>query len=371
MAALLLFGTLLDPDLRAIVAGTPQYARPVCVPGRAVKRAADGDYPVLVEGDVAEGLLIEDPDPAALARFDFYEEGFGYVRRRWSVDLDGLREVDVYRPRGGGPEASGEPWSLAEWQRDWGPMTRRAAGEAMAWFGGVNGATLRAMMPTIRVRACSHLRAGAAHAPVGLRSGQRRDDVRVDAARRPYASFFAVEEFDLRHPTFDGGESGRLTRAAFMMGDAVTVLPYDPARDRVLLVEQFRVGPYARGDAHPWSLEPVAGRIDPGEGPEEAALRETEEEAGLTLRRLLPVASYYPSPGAITEYLYSYVGLCDLPDGSDGIGGKADEGEDIRSHVLSFDTLMGLVETGEVDNGPLLSTALWLAMRRGTPGAFA
>ena len=144
----------------------------------------------------------------------------------------------------------------------------------------------------------------------------------------------------------------------------MTVLPYDPVRDRVLLVEQFRAGPYARGDANPWQLEAIAGRIDPGEGPEEAARREAVEEAGLQLGALLPVAAYYPTPGAKTEYLYSYVALCDLPDGSAGVFGVASEAEDIRGHLLAFDALMALVASGEASNAPLILTALWLQRER-------
>jgi nudix-type nucleoside diphosphatase (YffH/AdpP family) len=148
------------------------------------------------------------------------------------------------------------------------------------------------------------------------------------------------------------------------MGDAVTVLPWDPVRDRVLVVEQFRAGCWMRGDANPWSIEPVAGRIDGGETPEEAARRETREEAGLALHELLPVGTYYPSPAAVTEYLYSYVALADLPDGAAGVGGAEEEAEDIRGHVIAFETLMELIDSGEVANGPLILTALWLSRHR-------
>ncbi len=156
-----------------------------------------------------------------------------------------------------------------------------------------------------------------------------------------------------------------VNRAAFVSGDAVTVLPYDPLRDRVLLVEQFRTGPFARGDHTPWQLEAIAGRIDPGETPEDCARREAVEEAGLTLGALLPVAGYYPSPGAKSEFIYSYVALCDLPDGSAGVFGVAEEAEDIRGHLISFDRLMELVASGEASNAPVLLSALWLQRERG------
>jgi nudix-type nucleoside diphosphatase (YffH/AdpP family) len=144
----------------------------------------------------------------------------------------------------------------------------------------------------------------------------------------------------------------------------VTVLPYDPICDRVLLIEQFRAGPMARGDAGAWQLEAIAGRIDAGETPEQAGRREAVEEAGLTLGALLPVAQYYPSPGIMTEYLYSYVGLVDLPDGIAGVFGQEDEAEDIRGHLISFERMMELVASGEIANSPLILTALWLQRER-------
>ncbi len=197
-----------------------------------------------------------------------------------------------------------------------------------------------------------------------VRRATRPGDVEVVRRRQPYARFFAVEEYDLSFRRFDGSMGEDVNRAVFISGDAVTVLPYDPVRDRVLLIEQFRVGPYARGDDQPWLLEAIAGRIDPGETPEQTARREAVEEAGLDLGELLAVGSYYPSPGAKAEYLYSYVALADLPDSAAGTFGLAEEAEDIRGHLIAFDRLMELVATGEIDNAPLLVSVLWLQRER-------
>jgi len=120
----------------------------------------------------------------------------------------------------------------------------------------------------------------------------------------------------------------------------------------------------ARGDANPWSLEPIAGRIDPAESPEAAARRETREEAGLELAALLAIGAHYPSPGAVTEFLFSYIGLAELTAAEEGVRGLSSEAEDIRAHVIPFDRLMALVDSGEVQNGPLLLSAHWLARHR-------
>jgi ADP-ribose pyrophosphatase len=200
--------------------------------------------------------------------------------------------------------------------------------------------------------------------PTTLRRATGASDVEVVGHRVPYAGYFRVEEYDLRFRRFDGAMSAPVGRTAFVTGDAVTVLPYDALRDRVLLIEQFRPAPFVRGDAECWSLEAIAGRVDAGETPEVAARREAVEEAGLVLGELLPVAGYYPSPGAVAEYLYSYVALTDLPDGTAGVFGLEGEAENIRGHLVAFDALMGLVDSGEINNAPLLLTALWLARER-------
>jgi ADP-ribose pyrophosphatase len=232
----------------------------------------------------------------------------------------------------------------------------------MAAMGQLPAGVLRRRLGSLRVAAASRLR-GAKAAARGLRVGT--GEVTVTSARQAHAGFFGLEVLTLNHRRFDGETSPEITREVFVSGDAVTVLPYDPARDRVLLIEQMRTGPLGRGDPLPWQLEAVAGRIDPGESPEDCARREAIEEAGLVLGELLKVAEYYPSPGAMTEYVYSYIGLCDLPEGVAGVFGAVEEAEDIRGHLLSFDAFMAAVEDGEVANAPLLLAALWLQRERG------
>lgn len=217
-------------------------------------------------------------------------------------------------------------------------------------------------LPMILSRGNSRARAQATERED--RSGFTRDDVFLERQTQPYTEYFAVNEYLVRHRTYSGDTTGPLRRAVFMAVDAVTVLPYDPARDRVLLVEQFRAAPYARGDRHPWLLEPIAGRIEPGDTAEETAHKEAGEEAGLRLQALHRIGSYYPSTGCFSEYLVSFIGIADLPDTAEGLHGVEDEGEDIRTQLVSRADLLDRIAAGEMPDGPLLLSAYWLELNR-------
>ena len=365
--ALFFYGTLRHAPLLAAVAGRNIDARPAVLRDHMVSTVAGESFPRLcrVAGSKATGVLIDDPGDEALARLDFYEGAYGYALEPVTVETDGGPvPARTYFPPdmlGTAPEA---PWDLADWVARWGALATEAAREAVGARDRMTPEEAGQRYPQMLARAAQRLRAAETPRPAALRRGMSRDRVRVVEDRHPYTNFFAVGEQDLAFATFAGGESPVVTRAAFVAADAVTVLPYDPVRDNVLLIEQFRFGAYMRGDPIPWTLEAIAGRIDPGEAPEDAARREAREEAGLEIAQLHHVGSYYPSPGCMTEYLISYVAFADLPPEAARVAGLAGEAEDILGHVIGFDRLMDLLASGEIENGPLVLTAHWLASNR-------
>ena len=107
-----------------------------------------------------------------------------------------------------------------------------------------------------------------------------------------FQGFYKLDKVHLRHELFAGGMGREISRELFVRHDAVCVLPYDPLRDEVVLIEQFRVGAMGKAE-NPWLIEMVAGLIDKDEQPEEVAHREAEEEAGLTFSALWPMTRYF------------------------------------------------------------------------------
>ena len=244
-------------------------------------------------------------------------------------------------------------------------LIAEAASEIMAALDrGVPAPDMARRRQMVLSRAAARLDAARTPAPATLRSDTPRATVAERECALTHDGFFLTRRYHLRHPRFDGTQSPELAREVFVATDAALVLPYDPRRDRVLLVEQFRMGPYGRGDPLPWVLEPVAGRVDAGESPEDTARRETREEAGLALRALEKISRHYCTPGYSTEMFHLFLGLCDLPEARQGRGGLATENEDIRTHVIAFDRAMELVTSGEANNGPLILCLLWLAGER-------
>ena len=366
---LFLFGTLRDPELLALVAGRDAsrlHIEPAVANDRIALRIRNEDYPILVErkGAVAEGLLLVNFDRQAYERMCFFEEVFGYDLYDIQVRTDeGARTAKVFLTDD--PSIAGdEPWDMAAWRRDSHEVSLQVAAEIMSIFEQRSPNNTPIDPVRLLERADSKRRAKNQYIHNVIKHNLSDEDVRVESLTRPYSKFFAVEDYVLSHRTFGGGWSKPVHRTAFVSADAVTVLPYDPVLDKVVLIEQFRIGAYARGDRRPWLLEVVAGRCDSGQTPEAVVRREAEEEAGLKLRELEPVAQYYVSPGAYNEYIYSYVGRVDLSGYSEGIHGLGSENEDIATHLLDVDQLMPLVTSGEANNTPLIISILWLAINR-------
>lgn len=189
-----------------------------------------------------------------------------------------------------------------------------------------------------------------------------QQDIEILKEETLYKGFFKLKRVHFKHKLFAGGESGVVTRELLVKGAASAVIAYDPIKDAVILVEQVRIGAYQpQSSQSPWLLELIAGMVEEGEKPEEVALRESEEEAGVQVTDLQHCLSVWDSPGGVIERIHLFVGKVDSTQAK-GIHGLAEENEDIRVHVVSRETAYQWVNEGKIDNGIAVLGLQWLQL---------
>jgi ADP-ribose pyrophosphatase len=187
-------------------------------------------------------------------------------------------------------------------------------------------------------------------------------DVELIERRTEYAGFFRLDRLQLRHRRFNGDWTAPLTRELVLRRPAVALLPYDPVADRVVLLEQFRLGAWI-ADRPGWMVEIPAGLIDAGESKEDSAARETREETGLAVAELLPVGEFATSPGGFNEWVSLFCGRVDAPAAT-SLHGLASEQEDIRILPMPASDALALLAEGRIQNAITLIALQWFALNR-------
>ena len=183
--------------------------------------------------------------------------------------------------------------------------------------------------------------------------------------RSLYQGFFKLCEVEIEHELFAGGDNLLIKRELLDRHHAAGILPYDPVRDEVVMIEQFRIGAAGQRSEGPWLIEVIAGYREAGEAPQQVVEREAVEEADCRVTDIEPICRYYSSPGNCTEQIHLFVGRCE----SAGLGGVhglglAHEGEDIRVHVLTSQTAFEWLDSGRIDNAMSIISLQWFRLNR-------
>ncbi|GAB5389746.1 MAG: ADP-ribose diphosphatase [Alphaproteobacteria bacterium] len=200
--------------------------------------------------------------------------------------------------------------------------------------------------------------------PTGIRprpSLTNDDNVDMRKITRTHDGFFALDVHNFRFRRFDGNWSVEIEREVFERGHGVSVIPYDPVRDEVILVEQFRLGAHL-ADMDAWLLEVVAGILDKDMSDEDTVRAEAKEEADLTLTHIEKVQRFILSPGGSPETNTLYCGICSTEGKEGGIHGVAAEEEDIKTHVFKAPELFEMRKRGEITNAITLIAVQWLEL---------
>ncbi|MDP8033155.1 ADP-ribose diphosphatase [Pasteurella atlantica] len=187
-------------------------------------------------------------------------------------------------------------------------------------------------------------------------------DIEILREETVYKGHFELKKVFFRHKLYAGGMSGEVCRELLMKGAASALIAYDPVKDNVVLIEQVRIGAYEpESKKSPWLLELIAGMIDTDESPEEVAIRESKEEAGLTVENIQHALTVWDSPGGMAEKLHIYLGLVDTTNVG-GIYGLEEENEDILVHIVSREIAYQWIEEGKIDNVIAVLGLQWLQL---------
>jgi ADP-ribose pyrophosphatase len=178
-----------------------------------------------------------------------------------------------------------------------------------------------------------------------------------------WAERFALQRVRFRYTRFDGTPSGTLTWELWRRGQGVVILPYDPATDRVALIEQFRLPALAAG-RNPVMTECPAGLLEKSEDPEVAGARELQEETGLVPRAMARIGRFMLMQGGCDEVVHFHCACVDLSGKADDTHGLPGEGEDTRVLVLPAEEAFRMVAEDRIENAPAALSLLWLQLHR-------
>ena len=172
-----------------------------------------------------------------------------------------------------------------------------------------------------------------------------------------YSGFFSLNKYEFIHEKHNGKWTSVIEREVFSGAHVSTLLPYDPIKKEIILIQQFRAGVLSRYDEN-YLLEIVAGIIDEGENPEQTAIRECFEETGCEVKKIYPIQSYFPAPGSSESYYHLYLGEIQAFDG-ERIKGLEKENEDILVKSFKIDEVRQMLKEKKIMNGLTLIALQW------------
>jgi ADP-ribose pyrophosphatase len=172
-----------------------------------------------------------------------------------------------------------------------------------------------------------------------------------------YSGFFSLNKYEFIHEKHNGEWTSTVEREVFSGAHVSSLLPYDPIKKEIILIQQFRAGALSRYDEN-YLLEIVAGIVDEGENPEQTAIRECFEETGCEVKKIHPIQSYFPAPGSSESFYHIYLGEVQAFDG-ERIKGIEKENEDILVKSFKIDEVRQMLKEKKIMNGLTLVALQW------------
>ncbi len=157
--------------------------------------------------------------------------------------------------------------------------------------------------------------------------------------------------FDIRVDEIRKGDVEYKREIVVHKGSAVIIPVFDD--NTVALVRQFR---HAAGK---YLLEIPAGTLEKGEDPQTGAVRELEEEIGVTAGKIEKLSEFYISPGFLTEKMYLF-----LATGLTETSQKLEADELLTIERSTFPRAFEMIQNGEIEDAKTI-VGLMLARDRG------
>lgn len=177
---------------------------------------------------------------------------------------------------------------------------------------------------------------------------------RIESSQRILDDIFKVDESQVSFERFDGSMAGPVRCLRFVRGDSAAAIVFHRNSRQIILVQQFRY------PAAGWMIEATAGTLRPDEPPESGVRREVEEETGYRVDRLVPIATFYLSPGGSTERVFLFYAEVGGADPAVDHGGIGAEHEDIRVVRIPLAEARTLLATGDIVDAKTIIALQWL-----------
>jgi ADP-ribose pyrophosphatase len=160
--------------------------------------------------------------------------------------------------------------------------------------------------------------------------------------------------FDIRIDDIREGDVEYKREIVVHKGSAVIIPVFEDGT--VALVRQYR---HAAGK---YLLEICAGTLNAGEDPKEGAIRELEEEIGVTAAKVEKLTEFYVSPGFLTEKMFVFLAT-ELTETQQNL--EEDELLTIERHP--FAALFEMIRNGEIEDAKSIAGLILAGSRLGVP----
>ena len=185
----------------------------------------------------------------------------------------------------------------------------------------------------------------------------KKNDLQIKSKKLLLSSYLKLFNYNIKIKSFKDKNVKIITRDLIAAKNSVSILLFDPLKNLIMLVEQFRIGDYKR---NPWTLEVISGTVNPcSKNVINFIIKETKEESNIRCLDIIYLLSYLNSPGISNEITYLYLGIFNSKR-DENILGLSGESEELKTHLFDLDVALSLIGKGIINHPSSIISILWL-----------